>query len=170
MRAVDGNIEITLADGGPGYSRRHGDSAPASGLLQMSALALDAPADIAELLFESGLPGFSDAHRFTLVRWGDDDSPFSIMRSVEHEGLEFVVVDPTVFFPDYEPEIDDATAERLELDCVQDALVLAMLTLGNTAADTTMNLLGPIVVNQRTNRATQAALGDSAYALRTPCI
>jgi flagellar assembly factor FliW len=136
----------------------------------VSAIVLEAPADTAELLFESGLPGFPDAHRFTLIRWGDDDSPFSIMRSLEHEGLEFVVVPPMVFFPDYEPEIDDTTAERLELERGDDALLLAMVTLGATAADATVNLLGPLVVNRHTNRAAQAVLASSAYELRTPLV
>jgi len=136
----------------------------------VSTAVLEAPADTAELLFESGLPGFPDAHRFTLIRWGDEDSPFSIMRSLDHEALEFVVVPPMVFFPDYEPEIDDATAERLDLERGEDAIVLAMVTLGEQAVDATVNLLGPIVVNRHTNRAAQAVLASSGYDVRTPLV
>ena len=131
---------------------------------------MEAPADTGELVFESGLPGFADAHRFTLVRWGDEDSPFSLMRSLDHDGLEFVVVPPMVFFPEYEPELDDTTAARLELDRADDAIVLVMVTLGDRAADATANLLGPIVVNRHTNRAAQAVLANSAYELRTPLV
>ena len=136
----------------------------------MSTAVLEAPADTAELIFESGLPGFPDAHRFTLIRWGDEDSPFSIMRSLDHDGLEFVVVPPMVFFPDYEPEVDDATAERLDLERGEDAIVLAMVTLGEHAADATANLLGPLVVNRHTNRAAQAVLASSGYDVRTPLV
>lgn len=136
----------------------------------MTSSVLEAPADTAELIFESGLPGFPDAHRFTLIRWGDDDSPFSIMRSLDHDNLEFVVVPPMVFFPDYEPEIDDSTAERLDLAQGEDAIVLAMVTLGDRAADATANLLGPIVVNRHTNRAAQAVLTNTTYDLRTPLV
>ena len=131
---------------------------------------MEAPADTAELLFESGLPGFPDAHRFTLVRWGDEDSPFSLMRSLDNDGLEFVVVPPMVFFPDYEPELDDTTAARLDLDRADDAILLVMVTLGQQAADATANLLGPIVVNRNTHRAAQAVLASSGYELRTPLI
>src|SRR3954469_19670585 len=136
----------------------------------MGSALIDAPADTMELLFESGLPGFPDAPRFTLVRWGDDDSPFSLMRSTEHDGLEFVVVPPMVFFPDYEPELDDTTAARLDLDRADDAILLVMVTLGQQAADATANLLGPIVVNRNTQRAAQAVLASSGYELRTPLI
>src|SRR3954466_4993663 len=136
----------------------------------MGSALIDAPADTAELVFDFGLPGFPDAHRFTLVRWGDEDSPFSLMRSLDHDGLEFVVVPPMVFFPDYEPELDDTTAARLELDRADDAIVLVMVTLGDRAADATANLLGPIVVNRHTHRAPQAVLASSGYELRTPLI
>jgi flagellar assembly factor FliW len=136
----------------------------------MSAVLMEAPAGTTELLFESGLPGFSDAHRFTLVRWGDDESPFSIMRSLDHEGLEFVVIPPIAFFPDYEPELDDSTVERLELESAGDAVVLAMVTLGDRAADATANLLGPIVVNRHSRRAAQAVLVNSEYDLRAPLV
>ena len=136
----------------------------------MGSALIDAPADTTELVFESGLPGFPDAHRFTLVRWGDDDSPFSLMRSLEHDGLEFVVVPPMVFFPDYEPELDDTTAARLDLERSDDAIVLTMVTLGERAADATANLLGPIVVNRHTRRAAQAILASSGYELRTPLV
>src|SRR5437763_14139476 len=136
----------------------------------MGSVLMESRADTAELVFESGLPGFPDAHRFTLIRWGDEDSPFSIMRSLDHDGLEFVVVPPMVFFPDYEPEVDDSTAERLELERGEDAIVLAMVTLGEQAADATANLLGPIVVNRHTNRAAQAVLANSGYEVRTPLV
>ena len=131
---------------------------------------MEAPVDTTELVFESGLPGFPDAHRFTLVRWGDEDSPFSLMRSLDHDGLEFVVVPPMVFFPEYEPELDDTTAARLALEQADDAIVMVMVTLGQRAADATANLLGPIVVNRHTRRAAQAVLASSGYELRTPLI
>jgi flagellar assembly factor FliW len=76
-------------------------------------------------------------------------------------------------FPDYEPEIDSATAERLELEGSEDALMLAVVTLGDTVADATLNLLGPIVVNRHTNRAAQAVpAGPSCELseLRTPFV
>ena len=131
---------------------------------------MEAPADTAELIFDTGLPGFPDAHRFTLVRWGDEDSPFSLMRSLDHQDLEFVVVPPMVFFPDYEPELDDTTAARLDLERAEDAIVLVMVTLGERAADATANLLGPIVVNRHTRRAAQAVLANARYEVRTPLV
>src|SRR5256714_14678426 len=136
----------------------------------MGSVLMESRADTAELVFESGLPGFPEARRFTLVRWGDEDSPFSILRSLEDESLEFVVVPPIAFFPDYAPELDDATAGRLDLNTAEDAIVLAVVTLGDKPTDATANLMGPIVVNRHTNRAAQAVLAQPGYDLRTPLV
>ena len=127
--------------------------------------------DLPELHFASGLPGFPDARRFVLVRIGDELSPFSVLRSLddtpEHpDGIEFVVTHPGLFFPDYEPEIDDDIANRLELKSADDALLLVIVTVAEPVASSTANLLGPIVVNRHTRAAAQAVLGNSGYATR----
>ena len=128
--------------------------------------------ELPELNFASGLPGFPDARRFVLVRIGDELSPFSVLRSLdggspEHgAAIEFVVTHPGLFFPDYAPEIDDDTAERLELKSADDALLLVIVTVTDPVATSTANLLGPIVVNRHTRAAAQAVLGASGYNTR----
>ena len=123
--------------------------------------------EVPELHFPSGLPGFPDVRRFVLVRLGDEQSPFSVLRSLD-EGVdvEFVVTHPGLFFPDYEPEIDDDIAGRLELRSADDALLLVIVTVADPVAASTANLLGPIVVNRHTRAAAQAVLGNSGYATR----
>ena len=123
--------------------------------------------EIPELLFASGLPGFPDARRFVLVRLGDETSPFSTLRSIDGDtDLEFVVTHPGLFFPDYEPEIDDETVARLDLGSADDALLLVIVTVAKPIEASTANLLGPIVVNRHTRAAAQAVLGNSGYATR----
>ena len=131
----------------------------------------DAIPELPELQFASGLPGFPDARRFVLVRLGDEPSPFSVLRSLDDgpdiaPAVEFVVTHPSLFFPDYEPEIDDDIAARLELKSADDALLLVIVTVADPVAASTANLLGPIVVNRHTRAAAQAVLGNSGYATR----
>ena len=127
-------------------------------------------ADFPELVFGSGLPGFPDAHRFALVRIEDDadDAPFAILRSLDTPDLEFVVVHPFLFFPTYAPELDDETAERLDLRSEDDAVILAIVTVADEVKDATANLAAPIIVNRRTRQALQAVLGDIDLDLRAP--
>jgi flagellar assembly factor FliW len=118
----------------------------------------DAPAPLS-LHFPLGLPGFPDAKDFVVERWGDLDTPFSVMRGTSRS-VEFLVVDPEVFFPDYDAVIDGETAAMLELDDAAQGRVLVIVTATGPARDATANLLGPIVYNPSVGRAVQAVMSD----------
>jgi flagellar assembly factor FliW len=114
------------------------------------------------------LPGFPHVHRFRLSPWGPPGSPYLLLRAVDDPDVGFVVVPPWVFYPDYEFDLDDASAERLGLSVADDAIVLAVVTLRDRPEAATLNLLGPIVVNRHTHDAAQVVLPTSSYSVRAP--
>jgi flagellar assembly factor FliW len=124
--------------------------------------------DLPTLDIGGSLIGFPEAHRFALVRVAPDNEVLFRLAAVDVEGLEFVAAAPYPFFPDYAPEIDDTTAERLELTDAADAMLLVLLTVGPTLATTTANLFAPIVVNVHTRRAAQVTLVNAGYSLKEP--
>ena len=132
----------------------------------MTSTLVDVPA----LDFAGSLVGFPDAHRFALVRLAPENELLFRLTSLDVPGLSFVAAAPFPFFPDYTPEIDDATAERLDLTDASDAVLLVLLTVGDSLAATTANLMAPIVVNVHTRRAAQTVLAGSPYALRQPLV
>ncbi len=144
-------------------SAAHGAEAPTH-----TAQSTDDDALPSILDFAGGLPGFADLRRFALVRWGGDNSPLCLLKSIDRPDIEFVVAPPAAFFPDYEPELDDGTAERLGLTQAEDALMLVILTVEKPPESATANLMGPIVVNKNTLDAAQVVLADSGYELRAP--
>lgn len=115
------------------------------------------------------MPGFSDDLRFTLVRL-DDEGTLCELRSLTHPDLRFLVVSAGQFFGDYAPEISDDDARALELERSEDALVLVLLTPGETLEATTANLLAPVVVNTTTLRAAQIVLDDRRHPLAAPLV
>ena len=129
-----------------------------------AAVALEA--DITALTMNAGMAGFPDAQTFALVEV-PQAAPLFLLRSLDQPGLEFVVVPPGAFFPAYAPEIDDASADRLQLTDAADALLLIVLTVGDSLATSTANLLAPIVINQRTRQAAQVVLQEE-HPLRAP--
>lgn len=124
--------------------------------------------DVVEVVFAAGLPGFPEAHRFQLAPWGPAGSPFLVLTAADDTEIGFVVVPPWVFYPDYEFELDPPTAERLGLTDSGDAVVFAVVTLGDHPEAATLNLLGPIVVNRHTHEAAQVVLPTSGYSVRAP--
>ena len=120
----------------------------------------------ADVIFDHGLPGFPAARRFSLTGWGSDDGPFSLMSSLDDQ-TEFLVAVPEAFFPDYEPEIDDETAEWLGITSSDDAVVLVIISVPDKPENATANLLGPLIVNRHTRRAVQTVLSEG-WSTRQP--
>ncbi len=129
------------------------------------SVALTEP-DLLELTLVGGLAGFSQCERYALVEVSSS-SPLFRLCSLDEPGLDFLVVPPAVCFPDYAPEIDDASAARLGLTDAEDALLLVVLTVGEDAGSATANLMAPIVLHARTRQAAQVIV-EGTYPLRAP--
>jgi flagellar assembly factor FliW len=127
-------------------------------------------ADIPELHFRAGLPGFPGERRFALVRWGTHEGPYSVLVDLDDTDIRFLVAPPALFFPNYEVELDDQSVELLGLDSASDALILMIVTLGERPEDATANLLGPVVINTRTHEALQAVLPEAGYSTKVPLL
>ncbi len=127
--------------------------------------------DIPVIELAHPMPGFPDDARFALVRL-DDDGVLHGFRSLDSEDLQFVVVPPTPFFPDYTPEIGDDVVAELGIapEGADDVLVLLVVRAGASLADTTVNLRAPLVVNPVTRRASQVILDDADLPLAAPLV
>ena len=123
--------------------------------------------DIPVLEMVHPLIGFPDHHHVALARL-DDDGTVCDLRSVEDPTVSFVVVPPHVFFADYGPELNEATAAQLGIENEDDLLTLVVVTLGATVGDATANLLAPVLVNHRTRRAAQVVLDDHDLPVKAP--
>lgn len=114
------------------------------------------------------MPGFPGFTRFALVRL-DEDGLLCALKSVDDPELRFLVVPPSVFFPDYAPEIEDSTVEALEIKRAEDVLVLVVVNPGSDAAAATANLLAPVIVNTVNRQGTQVVL-TADLPVRAPLV
>ncbi|HXQ62580.1 MAG TPA: flagellar assembly protein FliW [Acidimicrobiales bacterium] len=115
--------------------------------------------------FGGGIPGFPASRHFAIESLAPELQPFCVMRSVDETGISFVLVPPGALFPDYTIEIDEQHVATLGLESADDAVVLAIVTLGQPP---TANLLGPLVVNRRTRAAAQVVQYQSSYRAAEP--
>lgn len=109
--------------------------------------------------FPKGIPGFEEETEFALVNF--DEGPFEHLQSTRTEVLSFILVDPFLFYPDYEFDLPDSEAE--ELDVQEGVVVLSIVTLKEKLEHSTINLLAPVILNPLNNRAKQVVLHQSAY-------
>ena len=137
----------------------------------MTAQVIDVTetAELPVLEFVAPMPGFPEQRRYVLVRLEDAGVLYSLT-SIDVPDLRFLVVPPAPFFPDYAVDVDNDALLALGLPEAEDLLVLIVITAGDTLADTTANLMAPIVVDQRTHRAVQLVLGSSGLPVRAPLL
>lgn len=118
-----------------------------------------------------GLIGLEDYTKYELLI-NEEEEPFMWIRSVDHHELGFVVVEPSAIVNDYDVEIADADAAKLEIESADDVIILNIVTLKDDDIDSaTVNLIGPIVVNRRTLKGKQLiAANYMKFSARHPLL
>lgn len=114
-----------------------------------------------------GLIGFPPEQRFILFEHKPGE-PFRWLQSLDDPALALVVVDPHVFFPDYEAEISEDEARALGIEDPEEAQILTTVTVRRSMGQVTTNLLGPLVISVRNGRGAQLVLDGDRYSTRHP--
>lgn len=117
------------------------------------------------LRFPQGLVGFPDMTRFFLHA-DEQVAPLAWLQSLDDAGLAFLICDPFMFFADYEVRVKLPAALRQQMGESADLRVLAIVTIQPDFAKSTVNLLGPLVLNARTRNAWQVILDDEELSTR----
>ncbi|AGA56404.1 hypothetical protein Theco_0157 [Thermobacillus composti KWC4] len=115
--------------------------------------------------FPDGIPGFEQDKRFALVGLEGLDG-IACLQCVDRGELSFIVVNPFVFFPDYEFQLPDADAGRLEAEDPGDLSVWAIVTIKDRLETATANLVAPVVLNLRKKLGKQVILVASRLGTR----
>ena len=117
--------------------------------------------------FPWGLPGFSDLRRFLALSLAEQPN-FVWLQSVDDPSIALPAADPWAIFADYDPRLPAYASETLEIAGPEDFTLLCVVVVTKDAAEMTMNLMAPIVVNLKTRRARQVMLENSNYSVRQP--
>ena len=109
--------------------------------------------------FDKGLPAFEDCREFIFIM-EKKLQPFICMQSLEKHNLSFVCVDPFIIAKDYTVRLQENILEAMEVKSQDDIMILTVVTVNPDMTKTTANLMGPIVLNLKTNKAMQVILED----------
>ncbi len=112
------------------------------------------------LTFTSGIIGFPSATRYVVLDH-DREVPFKWLQSVDQGELAFVIMDPTLFKPDYRVTVEPDELEELGMSEGDELITFVILTIPSSDPHRiTANLQGPVVVNRRTRLAKQLILRE----------
>jgi flagellar assembly factor FliW len=115
--------------------------------------------------FPQGLIGFPGMTRYFIYAQ-EEVAPLAWLHSLDDPNLAFLVVDPFLFFPDYDVRVKLPSSLRRQMGDVNDLRVLCIVTIQPDFARSTVNLLGPLVVNARSRNGWQVILEDMDLSTR----
>jgi flagellar assembly factor FliW len=111
--------------------------------------------------FKYGIPGFFGEKQFVLLPL--EDTLFVILQSVNTPALGFAMIDPFIYFKDYDFVLDEHTVTQLQLSSEKEVAVYVILTVADPFNNTTANLQAPIVLNYEKRLGKQVILANTPY-------
>lgn len=110
--------------------------------------------------------GFAEERHFILLPHGPG-SAFWWLQAVDNPGLAFVVIQPAIINPSYQPAIPSHLQQELQCQDEHGLEILVILTIPKGQPEAmTANLLGPVILNPMKKLAKQLLLDPSVY---DPC-
>lgn len=116
--------------------------------------------------FPKGIPGFEKIHRFVTIPT-EGTEHIHWLQAVEEPVVALLVIDPFKYFEGYSCDIPDTDIKELEIRSDKELLLVTTVTVPReNPTGATTNLVAPIVINTRLNRAKQVILNNSPYNTR----
>jgi flagellar assembly factor FliW len=120
-----------------------------------------------EVRLPMGLLGFEHLKDYLLVA-NPSEEPFCWLQVKDDPSLAFIVINPFLVAPDYQPDLPQTDVDFLGLEDPDDALLFNIVTL-NKDGSATVNLKGPIVINRHSLTGKQVVVANAAeYAVHHP--
>lgn len=114
------------------------------------------------LRFPRGLIGYEDKRDFVLLQIRED-VPFLVLQSLEDPSLGLMVADPYSFLENYSVSLSDAEQNMLSVDSPEQLSVLVTVSIpSGKPQDTSLNMLGPVIINHKARIGLQVPQSDSA--------
>jgi flagellar assembly factor FliW len=116
------------------------------------------------ITFPQGLFGFEGLKEYLLL--DADRQPFYWLQSMDTEGLAFILINPFLFRPDYEVNMDNEELKDIGITAPEKALIFSIVTIPANGGPMTANLQGPLIINRDERLGRQAILTDLRWKTR----
>ncbi len=119
------------------------------------------------LTFPEGIPGFPEIKRYALIPHAEN-SPFSWLQAFTDPELAFLITDPLIFIPEYQPKLPKEEIKALKPENLDALIVLAMVSIPpQNPNQATANLMAPVCINQKNRLGKQVILQRSKFSHQT---
>lgn len=116
------------------------------------------------LYFPYGILGFEKLTDYVLL--DARQQPFYWLQSLESQEIAFIMITPSVFRPDYTPDVSKEELAEIELENNDDMLLFAIVTIPQKQSEMTANLQGPIMINKKTKTGRQSITTNPKWKVK----
>jgi flagellar assembly factor FliW len=121
------------------------------------------------ITFNEGLPGFPQIHRLAVIEL-EALKPFRYLQSLDEPPISLFIINPFLIDPGYEFRLTDSDMEDMRSANSAELTVYAVATIPEDPGGATINLMAPIVINNRDRRGKQVILHESRYSVKHPLL
>lgn len=115
------------------------------------------------IFFDEGLLGFEHLKKFLLVRF-EETLPFEWLVSLEERMIAFPVINPVNIVPDYTIQLNKENTNEGFIKSPESNVVYNIVNF--SSGDPTINLRGPIIINEKEKCGRQLVLNDDRYSFQ----
>ena len=119
------------------------------------------------ITFKEGLPGFPQIHRFAILEL-EELKPFQYLQALDDPPISLFVINPFMVDPTYEFRLTDSDMEDINSTNPAELAVYAVATIPDDPNSATLNLMAPIVINDKGRCGKQVILHESKYSVKHP--
>jgi flagellar assembly factor FliW len=121
------------------------------------------------ITFKEGLPGFPQIHRFAVLD-KNELKPFQYLQALDDPPIGLFIINPFIVDASYEFRLTESDMEDVNSKNSAELAVYAVATIQDDPTQATINLMAPIVINDRDRRGKQVILHESKYSVRHPLL
>ncbi|AEF83106.1 flagellar assembly protein FliW [Leadbettera azotonutricia] len=113
-----------------------------------------------KITFPHGLLGFETLKDYVL--FDAESQPYYWLQSLDSEQVAFIIINPFLFRPDFEANIDNEELKAIGIADPGKALIFSIVTIP-PSGPMTANLQGPLVINRDSRQGLQVILTDQRW-------
>ncbi len=123
------------------------------------------------LTFKEGILAFHEIKNYIILETPKKTS-FKYLQSIHKPSIAFVILRPEDLFIQYKPQISQSALSSIELDILKNKYsIYCIITIPqNQPEKMTLNLQGPIIVNEDLKLANQFISEDKNHSVREPLL
>lgn len=121
------------------------------------------------ITFNEGLPGFPQIHRFVVLEL-EELKPFQYLQALDDPPIALFIINPFIVDQTYEFRLTDSDMEDVQSTNSSELVVYAIATIPDNPNDATLNLMAPIVINEKDRCGKQVILHESNYSVKHPLL